>query len=274
MCGCRVLVPDGKSLWPEPPENNRSIHDLSFSANNPWFVKLCQVIEQVVDHVQGRYAVSMSHLRGPTDILVALLGSQQFLTLLYDDPERIEHLAKQAAEVWVQVARAEEKLVPAFRDGFGIRQFGLWSPERSVWLQDDTSAMMSLRHYCKFFLKPMETMSVFPYGVLHLHAPSIHLAETFATVPNIRAINVYFDSQTVTVVSAMPTLKRLQALHMPLVLAKDVYQGFTLEEYSEILEHLSPQGLSVHLKAESIEEGRAVMGRVSELAHASKGASV
>jgi hypothetical protein len=53
---------------------------------------------------------------------------------------------------------------------------------------------------------------------------------------------------------------------MPLVLAKDVYQGFTLDEYSEILEHLSPQGLSVHLKAESVEEGRAVMAHVSKLA--------
>ena len=266
ICGCRVMVPGGKSLWPEPPENSQTIHDLFFSADHPWLVKLCQVIQQVVDHVQGRYAVSMSHLRGPTDILIALLGSQKFLTLLSDDPERIAHLAKQAAQVWVQVARAVEKLVPAFRGGFGIRQFGLWSPERSVWLQDDTSAMMSVRHYRRFFLEPMQTMSVFPYGVLHLHAPSIHLAETFATVPNLRAINVYFDSQTITVASAIPTLKRLQALPMPLVLAKDVYQGFTLDEYSEILEHLSPQGLSVHLKAESVEEGRAVMAHVSKLA--------
>ena len=63
----------------------------------------------------------------------------------------------------------------------------------------------------------------------------------------------------VTLAQAMPVLRRLQARGVPLILAKDVYQGFTLAEYKEIMEGLSPRGLSVHLKAESVEEGRAVM---------------
>jgi hypothetical protein len=49
---------------------------------------------------------------------------------------------------------------------------------------------------------------------------------------------------------------------MPLILAKDVYAGFTLAEYQEIFDGLSPRGLSVHLKAESVEEGREAMARV------------
>jgi hypothetical protein len=60
----------------------------------------------------------------------------------------------------------------------------------------------------------------------------------------------------------VPTLQRLQERRMPLILAKDVYQGFTLQEYKEILDGLSPRGLSVHLAAESVAEGRAVMAAV------------
>ena len=109
-------------------------------------------------------------------------------------------------------------------------------------------------------------MSVFPYGVLHLHIPSLHLAETLADLPSIRAVNFYFDSKAITLQDAMATLQRLQARKMPLVLAKDVYEGFSLEEYEQIMDGLSPCGLSVHLKADSLEEGRAVMAHVREAA--------
>jgi hypothetical protein len=53
---------------------------------------------------------------------------------------------------------------------------------------------------------------------------------------------------------------------MPLILAKDVYEGFSLDEYEEILDRLSPRGLSIHLKADSAKEGQAVMAHVREKA--------
>jgi len=102
--------------------------------------------------------------------------------------------------------------------------------------------------------------------VLHLHIGSLHVAELLAGVRNVRAVNLYFDDPQVTLQAAMPTLRRLQARQVPLILAKDVYQGFTLAEYAEIMDSLSPRGLSVHLKAESVEEGRAVMEAVRRMA--------
>lgn len=262
ICGCRVMVPEGKSLWPEATPATMAAQEIGFAPDNPWLARLLAVQRAVVEHAAGRYPVSMSHLRGPTDILSAMLGSQGFLTALYDEPERVARLAQQAAGVWRAVAAAQEAVVPAFRGGHAIRQFGVWSPGRSVWLQDDTSSMMSLRHYNRYFLAPMAAMSAYPFGALHLHAPSLHLAETLAGVPNIRAINIYFDSPAVTIQAALPALQRLQARSVPLILAKDVYAGFTPEEYRELMDGLSPRGLSVHLKAESVEEGREVMARV------------
>ena len=156
--------------------------------------------------------------------------------------------------------------MPRYRGGYGVRQFGLWAPDLAPWLQDDTSSMMSLDHYRQLFLEPMTRMSTLPYGVLHLHIPSLHLAEMFAGVPNVRAINLYFDAPTITLGDAMPVLQRLQARRMPLILAKDVYEGFSLEEYEQILDGLSPRGLSVHLNAASVEEGRAVMETVRAMA--------
>lgn len=262
-CGCRVLVPNGKSLWPEPSPQTVKARSIAISDDNPWLLKLLETQRTVIAHAAGRYPVSMSHLRGPTDVLAAMLGSTTFLTALYDEPEHIIELARDAVTAWRRLAVAQAPLIPAFRGGYVVRQFGLWSPEPSVWLQDDTSSMLSLRHYRGFFLDQMRRMAAtFPYGVLHLHAPSLHLGESFAEIEGIRAINIYFDSPAVSLAQAMPTLQRLQQRAMPLVLAKDVYAGFTFSEYEEIVEGLSPRGLSVHLAAESVEEGREVMEAV------------
>jgi hypothetical protein len=256
VAGCRVVVPEGKSIWPELSADGVDPDvPIVFDPRNPWFLKLLEVLETVVDHVDGRYAVSLSHLRGPTDILIARFGSERFFTLFYEEPERIQALALQCADLWRQVVEAEMRIVPSYHGGYGIRQFGLWAPGRAIWLQDDTSAMMSPRHYRELFLESMVRMSHLPYGVLHLHIGSLHVSEMLADVPNVRAINLYFDDPKVSLRQAMPVMQRLQARGVPLILAKTVYEGFSIEEYLEVLDGLSPRGLSVHLHANSVAEG-------------------
>lgn len=266
ICGSRVMVASGKSIWPEPSEISATIESINWSEDNPWLRKLLQVTQAVVDYAAGRYAVGVSHLRGPADVLIALLGSERFFLAFFDNPQFIRRLAGQAASAWLKAARAQAKIVPSYCDGYGLRFYGLWAPARTVWMQDDTSVMMSLDHYRQFFLNSMRTMSVFPYSVLHLHIPSLHVAETLASVPNVRALNLTFDSQEITLQRAMPTLQRLQTRRMPLILTRDAYEGFSLTEYDEILDGLSPRGLSVHLKADSVEEGQAVMAYIRERA--------
>ena len=51
--------------------------------------------------------MGLSHLRGPTDILAALLGTAGFFAAFYDAPATIARLADQAAQVWRHVARAQ-----------------------------------------------------------------------------------------------------------------------------------------------------------------------
>ena len=53
ICGCRVMVPDGKSLWPEATEATRAAQEISFSPDNPWLARLLQVQRAVVEHAGG-----------------------------------------------------------------------------------------------------------------------------------------------------------------------------------------------------------------------------
>jgi len=267
MCGCRIIsAADGNSVWAERPAEGAGIIPAPDAlADNPWFQKLLENVRATVEHAAGRYAVAISHLRGPADLLAALLGTDDLFIAFYDDPDRVRRLAGQIAGLWTAVARAQADLIPSFRGGYGLRQFGLWAPERGAWIQDDTSGMISLKQYRALFGDAMRQMSIFPCSELHLHLPSLHLAEELSEIAGICAVNVYTDSLPHALQDALPTLQRLQARNAPLILAKDVYEGFTLAEYDEILDGLSPRGLLVQLKAEGIEEGREVMARVREM---------
>lgn len=258
--GCRIKIPQGKSIWPEPPVLDDSLADLPVTLENRWHRSLFRVMEET-----ARFAVEMgiplsaTHLRGPTDILAARMGTQKFFIALMDSPERVGELALQAAELYRRTAEEELKRLAPWENGYVIRQFGLWSSDHSVWLQEDTSGMMSCDQYESIFLPAFEKMAAFPYGVLHLHIHSIHQAELFAQVPGVKCINIYFDDNRTKVKDKIPILKNLQKMKMPLVIAKDIYDGFTLKEYDEILEMLSPDGLSVHLGAGSIEEANEII---------------
>ncbi|MCL5994627.1 MAG: hypothetical protein M1546_01060 [Chloroflexi bacterium] len=266
MCGCRVLNADGNSLWPEPPPGGADMADIRVSWDNPWLTKLLQVLQILVERAAHRYPISISHLRGPADVLVALLGSDHFFLACYDDPDRLARLGRQVAELWIQVVRAQQKIIPPYLGGYAVLEFDLWAPGGTVYLQDDTSGMISLKQYRSLFMDSIQAMAFMPYSAVHLHIPSLHLAEEFSQVRNVRCINCSCDSQTTTFQDALPTLRRLQERNVPLVLNKYVQEGFSLEEYEEILDGLSPAGVCVHLRAGSVEEGQAVMAYVRERA--------
>lgn len=109
-------------------------------------------------------------------------------------------------------------------------------------------------------------MSVFPVGVLHQHMSCAHLAEMWAKIPNIRAMNIYLDDKNAKLSEYMPLLRNLKKRRMPLVLCKYADEGLSLEEYDEICQELSSQGLCLHLRAGSIEEGQATMAAIRERA--------
>jgi len=267
MCGCPVEVPDGRSLWPATVPGAPVLPDPGSLPGNPWFQKLRQVLEALVVFAGDELPVSMTHLRGPADILAAVFGTQELFLMMVDDPDRVRALAMEASELHRRVARMEAGLIRPYRGGYCLRQFGLWSPQPSLWLQDDTSGMISAERYREVFLEAFaDGAASAPFGVLHLHIPSLHLAPMLAEVQNVRAINVYFDDNRTTVRKALPVFAALQARRMPLVIAKDIYRGFSLGEYAEILELLSPAGLAVHLGADSVDEGATVAAEARKLA--------
>jgi hypothetical protein len=190
-----------------------------------------------------------------------MLGSESFFLAFYDQPERIQALAQMAASAWVDVAKAQLHAVPRFHGGYVLRWFGIWAPAPTVWYQEDASTMISREFYKDLFLSSAWSAMVFPYTLFHLHSESLHIVDLIleADFPNLKAFNINMDPTGISIDKTIPVLQRIQEHGKALILSKDLYENFTLKEYEEILNALSPRGLCVWLDGKTIEEAHEIL---------------
>ena len=266
MVGCPIHVSSTGAMAAKPVQAPQNIQSISVSPDNRWLRTSLDYLRDVARHAAGRYPVCVGHLRGPTDILFAMLGSESFFLAFYDQPERIQALAHMAASAWGDAAKAQLQAVPRFHNGYVLRWFGIWAPAPTVWYQEDTSTMISREFYRDLFLASTRSALVFPYSVFHLHSPSLHIVDLILEInlPNLRAFNINMDPTGISIDQAIPVLKRIQEHGKALILSKDLYDNFTLKEYAEILKALSPRGLCVWLDGKTIEEAHEILSLAKE----------
>ena len=266
MVGCPIHVSSTGAMAARAVQAPQNIQTISVSPDNRWLRTSLDYLRAAARHAAGRYPVCVGHLRGPTDILFAMLGSESFFLAFYDQPERVQALAQMAASAWVDAAKAQLYEVPRFHGGYVLRWFGIWAPEPTVWYQEDASTMISRDFYRDLFLASTKSALVFPYSVFHLHSPSLHIVDLIleANLPNLRAFNINMDPTGISIDKAIPALQRIQEHQKALILSKDLYENFTLEEYEEISKALSPRGLCVWLDGKTIEEAHEILSLAKE----------
>ena len=76
---------------------------ISFDPENPWFLKYMEFIEKLVKLSDGRFPVGEPIMRGPSDMVGALLGQAEMVFAIVDDPGRMKRLFKKVAEIFMQV---------------------------------------------------------------------------------------------------------------------------------------------------------------------------
>ena len=261
MVGCPIHISSTGAMAAKPVQASQNIQTLFVSRENHWLKASIDFLRVAARHAAGRYPVSVGHLRGPTDILFAMLGSESFLLSFYDQPERIQTLAHLAASAWMDAAKSQLEVVPPFYSGYVLRWFGIWAPKPTVWYQEDASTMISREFYQDLFLASARRALVFPYSVFHLHSPSLHIVDLIlkADLPNLKAFNINMDPTGISIDKAIPVLQRIQEHGKALILSKDLYENFTLKEYEQILQALSPRGLCVWLDGKTVEEAHEIL---------------
>lgn len=256
IIGCRVRQ-SGSSIWAEHHlESLRDFPAIDLSANNPWLAKLLDFTSRLVDFAEGSFPVALPLLRGPSDLLAALRGSQRFLLDLYDDPDEIARTANILADVWINITKQVTRLIPPFHGGYcnGNRQ--VWAPGTCIETQEDAAGMASPKFFRRFFLAgTKKIVSSFDHGWIHVHSSYAHNLDELLSVDEIAAIEFTIDTPPGPAPDELiPVIQKIQQ-HKPVI----VHGRLDLDEMKILVNNLSPRGLCIISRVENVDGGNAML---------------
>lgn len=248
ILGCPVHAGAAEVMAPQPTLGPRyeGIERLASDPESPWLRKLLDLTRALVDRNDGSYIVTHALMRGPIDILAALLGNERMTQSLHDDPDRAGEILSRAASAFVDVAWEQYDLIPSFHGGSAPWLYGVWAPGSAIRLQCDSAAHISPDIYRAAVLPHDRTiLEAFDYTLVDLHtAGTLNLHPILVQEADVSALAVTLDRY-----AGAPTMSEILPALKTILETKSlvVYGDVTREELDTLLK-LPPRGLCLNLR--------------------------
>jgi hypothetical protein len=235
--------------WLASPEE--ALEKVHFDPQNPWLAKYLEFTAALARNSRGRYPVAMPIMRGPTDMLGALLGQQQMVLALMDsEPQTILGLIERVTRAFLAVIEAQRRLTPPFYGGQALGFYHIWAPGSAIWFQDDLSSLLSPKLYRQFFLGSARMiLAGHDHTAVHLHPNSFFILDELLSLEELKVVQVNKDISGPGVKEMLPVLARIMQTR-GLILWGDL----TVEDLDLVRRNLPCRGLALNVVAPSPEE--------------------
>jgi hypothetical protein len=257
MCGIMgadITFASGASWSNDPLENWEDIDNYSFNVENKWVRKLIELAKYFVEHSEGKFAVGLANIMGPTDILTCLRGATQTCIDLYEFPDEVIKLIEKCTQAYIETIKIQLDIIPRYYGGT-CEGYSMWTPGRSNWLANDLSTMISPETYRNFMFKyDQEIVDYLDSCWMHVHSGGAYMIEEFLKLQNLKGVQIVSDKPSgPDLKDLLPIMKKIQNKHC-LILRK-----FNLEEIKEILPELSPNKLFIDTQGSSFPEAEIML---------------
>ncbi len=196
----------------------------------------------------------MPIMRGPTDMLGALLGQQEMvMALMESDPQVMHQLIERVTRAFLTVIEAQRRLTPPFYGGQALGFYHIWAPGTAIWFQDDLSSILSPKLYRQFFLDSARLiLAGHDHTAVHLHPNSFFILDELLTLENLKAVQVNKDISGPGIEEMLPVLAKIMQTR-GLILWGDL----TVEDLELVKQNLPCRGLALNVVAPTPEEAAA-----------------
>lgn len=238
--------------WLASPEE--ALEKIRFDPQNPWLAKYLEFTAALVQQSRGRFPVDMPIMRGPTDMLGALIGQQEMvIALMETDPQVMHRLIERVTRAFLSVIEAQRRLIPPFYGGQALGFYHIWAPGKAIWFQDDLSAILSPNLYRQFFLDSARLiLASHDFNAVHLHPASFFILDELLTLENLKVVEVNKDIIGPDVKEMLPVLAKIMETR-GLILWGDL----TVEDLEIVKGNLPCRGLALHVVAPTVKEAEA-----------------
>ena len=193
ILGCPIIAGQD-SIWSLPILSTYTDLKLtSLNPDNPWFCKLLEFTQAMVDFSSGRFPVSLPPIHCPFDVLGAMRGDQQMLLDLVDQGDAVQKLLTDLIQVYFSITESLLDIIPPFFGGYTTR-LRMWAPGKAITPQNEYASMISTSMYRKFAL-PIDRVITehFPYHSFHLHGSAQHQINNLLTLEKLTSIQITLE---------------------------------------------------------------------------------
>lgn len=244
ILGCPIRISkESDSLWSEPILTDwEQVADIRFSPQNEWLSKLLELTNALVENSKGRYPISQTLMRGPSDMMAALRGPERLCFDLYDYPDEVGRLAEICTDIWIEVNKMVLNLIPDFQGGYCSGLMQVWAPGQSVVFQEDASIFFAPTMYRKFLLPCDRRIAEnFEYPMIHLHSAALHVVDDLLEVDPLGCIQVAFDPSGPSIEQLIPIFAKI--LERKPLLVMGVRSDLRPSDVEQIVSSLPAAGL-------------------------------
>ena len=189
---------------------------------NAWFKKLGDGYQALAKALGAKFPLANTLMRGPGDMVGALLGHENFVGLMLkpaDNKDFLDELLGLCVKIYIKTAKMQLEHSKGFKGGY-CNGWGLWAPGSNVRTQDDEIALISPKLYNEFFLPyDIQEVAAFDYSTFGMHSGvmSLYNWRDFSKKSTIGAFEVSVDPNGPTVEALMATLVGINS-EKPLVI--------------------------------------------------------
>ncbi len=261
ILGCEIEA-GTDTMWARPRLSDwAELDTIRFDPGNPWFLRLLEITEEVVEYSGGRFPVGMPLLRGPGDIASALRGVNDFCLDVVSEPDKLGVLLDVCADAYLQVTRTLFERCTRWQDGYFEQIRHLWAPGYCCQTQADVSSLLSPHHYRELLLpRDARVLGTYDYCFIHLHSSSRHVLDDILGIHPLAAVQLSADVGGPGPLDLFDDFKKVLA-KTSLIVQVDGKES-SPAEIIQLCRRLPLEGLYILVRADSLEEGNAFLDEV------------
>lgn len=248
-CGVIADLTSGSTRTVPPDNRGASFVVPEFSPDNAWVRKMIEFIDPLERLSRGRFPVGVTLMRGISDLLAAVYGSDRFVYAAVERPDLLAEQAMALAGYWIDMGKHLLSNLPLFRGGTGSFFYSVWCRGSTIWLQEDAAALLSPDLYERIVFPAVSEISeAFENVVIHLH-PSQFIPIDYLLETRINAIELHIDI-------GGPSAEELATVHRKILADRPliVWGDMTTDDLEWMLDNLPYKGLAINMVANTVDK--------------------
>ena len=209
-CGCGVRYSTGSLAPDRYVKSTADLQDITLPANVEWLECMCRQLRDLRADAAADCWIVPGIMRGPSDVLGAMCGLEEFYCALLTDPGPLGQAAARINRLLVDMIDMHYSLVQPKMGGYG-HAYGYWAPDKTFVLQEDAMGQCSPAHYRDLFMQHNADIvrHLGPYVLFHLHSTGYHHYRDILQLPGLAGLEVSIEQDGPSLLDMLPDLQNI-----------------------------------------------------------------